>query len=408
TVTVDNTVTGSFSACEWKTNKLIYNADTFYGNGVLFYGASQAKIRGVSDYVGTLRVELMRDGIEEYQMLKMLEEYKGEMAAKAVVSRVSTNIVRYLSLPGFDRSAFASSMDEYDIMAEVRKDLGNAVEAAAVSGRCDHRWSSGTVTEEAGCLTVGTVVYSCTSCNAQYDRVIPAKHSAGDCFEKISGTAATCTEDGSEIFRCTDCGYKKTVVTTAFHNDKDYYRYTENSGNAHNVFCTVCSEKITAEAHISVMYDTATCDSTGTLETKCRFCGYVKDTGIGTPQKEHVLIEATVDPTCTSAGYTGTVCKNCDFAETTVIPEKGHSYVDGVCTSCGEAEPIPDVIKGDVSGDGKINGMDINIAKRILSGTAEPTDEQLAAADVTGDGTFNGLDANLLSRFISGSINDFN
>ena len=372
TNTYDSTVTGSFQACEWRTNKLNYNKDVFYGNGVLFYGASQARMRGVADYVGTLRVELMRDGIEEYQMLTMLEDYLGEKAAKDVVARVSTNVVRYLSLPGFDRSAFGADMDEYDIMAMVRRDLGNTLEAAVAEGKCDHEWDEGKVCVEADCLTVGYTVYSCTKCDAEYDEVIPALHTEGSCFTKISGNSATCEKDGQEIYACTVCGYKKTVNTTAFHNDKDCYRYETNSTKAHDVFCTVCNEKINTVAHISVTRDTATCTKGGEIADVCRFCGYTAPTGIETPAK-------------------------------------GHQFENGACTLCGEADPDvtppeAEVVRGDLNGDGKVNSIDTNVMKRLMSGASTGTDEQNKAADVNGDGKVNSYDTNRLKRYIAGQI----
>ncbi len=419
---VDKTATGGNVMCEWKTNKHVYPATgcSIYGNGVLFYGASQAKMRGVSNYVGSLRVELMRDGVEEYQMLSMLEDYLGEAAAKQVVGRVSTNVVRYLSLPGFNRSEFASSMDEYDIMAQVRRDLGNTLEAAVAEGMCEHDWDNGVVTENADCLTTGTIVYACQNCDAEYDEVIPTKHSVGDCFQKVSGTAASCTTDGSEIQQCKDCGYKRTITTSAFHNDASYYRYEQNSAKAHTVYCTVCDEKVNVLEHTFFTIDTATCADGGFLKDVCRYCDFTTDPTdddgnviiTATSAKGHALIEETVDATCDKDGYKGTVCKNCDFAETTAIPATGHSFESGSCTVCGAADPNyapePDVIAGDLNGDEKVNAMDINIAKRILSGNIEPTDEQLLAGDVTGVGKFNSFDSNFLSRFVGGAINGFN
>ena len=402
---VDNTVTGSNTMFEWKTNKHVYTNPNhaIFGNGMLFYGASQAKgVRGLS-YVGTVRVEHMRDGIEEYQMLKMLEEYKGEKAAKDTVAKISTNNVRYLSLPGFDRSAFASSMDEYDIMVSVRKGLGNAVEAAVAEGQCEHKWNAGTVTKNATCLKAGTKVYTCTDCGAQYDEVIPANHTVGDCFTKVSGTAATCTVNGNEIYQCNDCGYKKTVTTTAFHNDRSYYRYEQNSAKAHTVYCTECNEKVTVEEHSSFTKDTATCAGPGEIASVCRYCGYTEGTGEVTPALDHVTTTVTVDATCTEDGYTKTTCANCDLEEIVVIPATDHDYQNGTCANCGEAEPIT-VVKGDLSGDGKVNAMDLNTVKRILNGSVALTPAQRLAGDVNGDGALNSVDTNILSRYLVGFI----
>ena len=406
TVTVDNTVTGSNTMAQWKTNKLTYNQDTFYGNGVLFYGAQQAKMRGVSDYVGTLRVELMRDGIEEYQMLKMIEDYLGETEAKKVVSKISTNIVRYLSLPNFNRSSFSSSMDEYDIMAKVRKDMGNTLEAAVKSGMCNHTYNSGVVTKAAGCLTAGTKLYTCTKCSASYDEVIPALHTEGSCFKKVSGNAATCMTDGSEVYQCNKCGYKKTVTTTAYHNDRDCYRYVQYNANNHYVYCTVCNEKITAESHI--MFDSAdtSCAGTGEIIEYCRYCNQTASTGVYLPAEDHDFKNVSKAATCTEDGYTGVKCKVCGHEEVTVIEATGHNYENGSCTACGEKEPVvePEYVPGDLTGDGNINAMDVNIAKRILSGSVTPTEIQNLAGDINGDGQFNGKDANFLARIASGAV----
>ncbi|MBR6676674.1 MAG: DUF4091 domain-containing protein [Clostridia bacterium] len=418
---VDTTDTGALTMLEWCPGVGTYEGKyNIFGAGVLFYAPNHAKgIRGLK-YVGSVRIEHMRDGIEEYQMLTMLEDYIGEKETKDLVGKVSTNVVRYLSIPGFDRSSFSSNMDDYDVMEAVRREIGNTLEAKAAEGRCDHSFDDGEVILEATCLEMGTLRRTCKDCGITTDDIIPTLHSEGSCYEKVSGIAPTCTTDGAEIFKCTVCGNMKTVSTTAFHSDLNYYTYEQNSAKAHTVYCSVCSEKVDVKEHTFFTIDTATCYEGGFLKDECRFCGYVTDPTdddgnvviTETPAKDHALVTETVDATCTDDGYTGTVCKNCDFSETTVIPAPGHNYTEGFCIVCGEADPDyspePDVMKGDISGDGKINGMDINIAKRILSGTAEPTDEQLVAADVTGDGAFNGLDATLLSRFISGSINDFN
>ena len=64
----------------------------------------------------------------------------------------------------------------------------------------------------------------------------------------------------------------------------------------------------------------------------------------------------------------------------------------------------PEIIKGDVSGDGKINAMDANAAKRVLNGSAGLTDAQRAACDVNGDGQINAIDVNIIGRYLLGFI----
>ncbi len=68
------------------------------------------------------------------------------------------------------------------------------------------------------------------------------------------------------------------------------------------------------------------------------------------------------------------------------------------------AEGEPDIVIGDINGDGMISAMDMNLAKRLVSGTVTATPEQIKAADMNGDGVFNGFDTNILMRVVSGSM----
>ncbi|MGM9635532.1 MAG: dockerin type I repeat-containing protein, partial [Candidatus Avispirillum sp.] len=60
---------------------------------------------------------------------------------------------------------------------------------------------------------------------------------------------------------------------------------------------------------------------------------------------------------------------------------------------------------GDISGDGRVNGVDTYMLKSVLSGSSSATALETAAADINGDGTVNGIDTNLIKRIIVGSYN---
>ncbi|MBE6587574.1 MAG: hypothetical protein E7647_04065 [Ruminococcaceae bacterium] len=62
-----------------------------------------------------------------------------------------------------------------------------------------------------------------------------------------------------------------------------------------------------------------------------------------------------------------------------------------------------EIISGDFDGNGEVNAMDVNIAKRIAAGSVTPTEVQLLAGDLNGDGTVNGIDSNILARVIAGT-----
>lgn len=96
------------------------------------------------------------------------------------------------------------------------------------------------------------------------------------------------------------------------------------------------------------------------------------------------------DVTCTEDGTVTYTCSIC--GETYVVVEEeapGHNFVDGECTVCGE----PEVMLGDVNGDGKINMFDAAKVVSYYTGKSTLTDAELAAADVNGDGKINMFDA---------------
>ncbi len=63
-----------------------------YGDGILIYSGHTFR----SLYpIPTLRLESIRDGIEDYQMLCMLEDALGEEAANEMISRITTSVVTF-------------------------------------------------------------------------------------------------------------------------------------------------------------------------------------------------------------------------------------------------------------------------------------------------------------------------
>lgn len=84
-----------------------------YGNGVLLYCGQQFDVYGP---VGSLRLECVRDGIEDFEYLTMLTEIYGEETVDAIICRITTSITRYTT-------------DE-ELFTEIRVALGNILEKA--------------------------------------------------------------------------------------------------------------------------------------------------------------------------------------------------------------------------------------------------------------------------------------
>ena len=69
----------------------------------------------------------------------------------------------------------------------------------------------------------------------------------------------------------------------------------------------------------------------GSAKTDCAIVGHTWDAGT-----------ETQEATCTATGTMLYTCTVCDATESVTIPAKGHHYVSGRCTDCGEADPNAD------------------------------------------------------------------
>ncbi len=77
-----------------KKHETQVGTDSFdcYGNGVLIYCGQDFDVYGG---VGSLRLENVRDGIEDFEYLTMLEEIYGKEITDALIHRLTTSISRY-------------------------------------------------------------------------------------------------------------------------------------------------------------------------------------------------------------------------------------------------------------------------------------------------------------------------
>ena len=76
-------------------------------------------------------------------------------------------------------------------------------------------------------------------------------------------------------------------------------------------------------------------------------------------------------------------------------------------TVAAKESELPDVVYGDVNGDGKINATDAALTYRYVNNKAVLTESQLAAADVNGDGKVNATDAAFIYRYVNNKLDTF-
>ena len=148
-------------------------------------------------------------------------------------------------------------------------------------------------------------VFGCGSSAGAYsnDPDSAAEHSYSGAVTK----EATCAEDGIKTFTCSQCGDSYTEAIPAI-------------GHSY--------ETVTVDA---------TCTEDGAITDTCTTCGDTKVEAI--PALGHSYETVTVDATCTEDGSISDTCATCGDTKVEVIPATGHSYADGICGTCGAADP---------------------------------------------------------------------
>ena len=193
-------------------------------------------------------------------------------------------------------------------------------------------------------------------------------------YQVTAQTAATCTQPGQTTYTCT-CGATKTETTAALgHNYGAWTTYTAPTCTVAGMERSVCTR--------CAAYQERTVAATGVHKW---------DAG--------VLVQ---EATCTEDGCRRYTCTQCGTTKDETLPAAGNSYEKGKCTVCGQRDP--ELLLGDLTGDGKCTSADAVLLVRYLSDLEELTEEQLLAADMNGDGRITSADAVALVRLLAGLV----
>ena len=176
--------------------------------------------------------------------------------------------------------------------------------------------------------------------------------------------AATCTESGISTRKCSVCGTEETMIIPAL---------------GHSMTATAGKAATCTEAGHSAYWSCSRCgkffsDAAGKTEI-------AKDSWVIAALGHDEATRAAVAATCYASGHEAdTYCKRCGIvlAAGATIPATGkHTYVDGVCTTCGTRNPAGGIKGDDLKVDSKDNtivtggGLTIKTDKPV-------TDEKLA------------------------------
>ena len=177
-------------------------------------------------------------------------------------------------------------------------------------------------------------------------------------YQLVGGKAATCTDEGKQIYQCTKCGAQQPVFSDPL-SPTGQHQYVQKVRDGSLCTepqiqydeCTVCgdiaNEVVIGEPkeHTYVIsdYTAPTCLKNGFYYYMCSTCGYTNPEYVIVEKLGHnYQITAKKDRTCTEDGVTTYTCANCgdsyDYIEY-ATGTTGHNYEDKVeAATCTKAE----------------------------------------------------------------------
>ena len=195
-----------------------------------------------------------------------------------------------------------------------------------------------------------TVSYTDGGVTCSADFTVEVTEHSWERIGEVSGSEATCTEEGLDLYRCTVCGEEKTETAPALGHlyvDDVWEEPGCTEVGYKSIVCDRCGEVIEEEVevpalgHISdnyVKFEEATCTEPGVASGICTRCGEEFDDII--PALGHNTEDYTIEPGCESGGAVISACTRCGTVQSfKPIEKKGHSYKGTVkeptCTEAG-------------------------------------------------------------------------
>lgn len=231
------------------------------------------------------------------------------------------------------------------------------------ANRENHGYDEGVVTKNPTETEEGEILYTCTTCGATKTGTIPCSEHVHD-LEKITGTPATCTEDGvMDRWECSGCDHVyldergqnefldgMSLVIPKINHANEVVKSTVKPRcgvEGETVyFCPDCererSEAIDALEHDwkTVEVVEANCQEGGYTLQQCANCleyQSINPTEKTDCDEEYVLVS---DSSCLNTGLAKYVCNDCKAEREIILPKHDHEYkvlktVGSTCTEGG-------------------------------------------------------------------------
>ena len=241
----------------------------------------------------------------------------------------------------YDFSTFSGSSTQY---AQQSHDLGNGLNVSMVGCHINTqlRFYNSQSSVEAIFNVTDKEITSMT---------LNAGYKAGDMTVSTSADGATWSDAGSIT---TTTSY--TEYTVNFDPSAKYVKLGKGTGTAQIRIKTVSFTVVDAaggeEPPVTCEHEWV--DANCTTAKTCSLCGITEGEALG-----HSYGEATetVAPDCTNAGEQQSTCSVCGDVKTETVKALGHNYVDGICSVCGEAQPLEVTIET-FANTGVLDGTD--------------------------------------------------
>ena len=280
------------------------------------YGC-ESDYQRIGDYLfvdGVLKVYFTEDSYvavksHDNEDWYMANEWLGWEATSGMLYHTNTGSYEKMFVPGGKIVTFrlTDNGDDSFLLSFVAEDCRH--ENHAPDGICPvcgdtsaHDYEE--VVTQPGCTTSGLTVRSCKVCGHTQTQEIPP---LGHQYDTIV-VPPTCSLAGYSLHTCSVCG--------------NSYTDSEVSAKGHKISIL---EKVDA-----------TCTEDGSIIYGCTVCGASFSETIDATG--HSYDEIVTPPSCTAGGYTTFVCACGDSYVGNLTASAGHSFVNGVCSECGQVD----------------------------------------------------------------------
>ncbi len=137
-------------------------------------------------------------------------------------------------------------------------------------------------------------------------------------FQLVGGKAATCTDEGKQIYQCTKCGQQYPVFSDRLSETGEH-------------------------TYVEKIRDGSSCDEPQIKYDECTVCGAIaNEVPFGTPKEHTYVVSDYTAPTCLKNGFRYYICSVCGHTnpEPEMLEKLGHNYQitakkDATCTEDG-------------------------------------------------------------------------